>query len=159
MATAASLPRIDEHAIAVGAAAPAVWDAVLHVLEPPSASARAAAVARALGCADTAPRGPRPLTAGSAFPGFHVTAMDPPRELTLAGSHRFSRYALIFRLDELAPGRIQLRAETRAEFPGLTGAAYRALVIGSRGHVLAVRRLLAAIKRRAERTGTVRAAG
>lgn len=80
--------------------------------------------------------------------------MDAPRELELAGSHRFSRYALIFRLHELAPGQVQVRAETRAEFPGPPGAVYRALVIGTRGHVLAVRRLLAAIKRRAEHTGT-----
>jgi hypothetical protein len=159
MVTTASLPRIDEHAIAVGAAGPAVWDAVLHIAEHSFSAPRAAAVARALGCRDTAPRGPRPLTAGSAFPGFHVAAADAPRELELAGSHRFSRYALIFRLDELAPGQIQLRAETRAEFPGLHGAVYRALVIGTRGHVLVVQRMLAAVKRRAERAGTVRAAG
>ena len=34
----------------------------------------------------------------------------------------------------------RLRAETRAEFPGARGRAYRALVIDSRFHVLAVRR-------------------
>lgn len=159
MVTAGSLPRIDEHAIAVGAPGQAVWDAVLHVVERLFAAPRAAAVARALGCRDTAPCGPRPVTAGSAFPGFHVAAVDAPRELELAGSHRFSRYALIFRLDELSAGRVQLRAETRAQFPGLQGAVYRALVIGTRGHVLMVRRLLTAIKRRAERSETVRAAG
>jgi hypothetical protein len=43
-----------------------------------------------------------------------------------------------------------VRAETRAAFPGLQGRAYRALVIGTRGHVLAVRRLLRAVKARAE---------
>ena len=150
MARTAGIPRVDEHAIAVGAAAPVVWDAVLQVVERSFCGPRVTAVARALGCRDTAASGPRPLAAGSVFPGFHVAAADAPRELELAGSHRFSRYALIFRVDELAPGQIQLRAETRADFPGLHGAVYRALVIGTRGHVLAVRRLLAAVKRRAE---------
>jgi hypothetical protein len=151
MVTAGSLPRIDEHATTVGAPAPVVWDALLHTMERLVGSPRSTAVARALGCHDDAPAGPRPLAAGSAFPGFHVAAADAPRELRLAGSHRFSRYALTFRLDELSAGRVQLRAETRAEFPGLRGRAYRALVIGTRGHVLAVGRLLAAVKRRAER--------
>jgi hypothetical protein len=159
MVTADSLPRIDEHAIAVGAAAPVVWDALLQVVERSFGAPRGAGVVvRVLGCRDAAPRGPRPLAAGSAVPGFHVIAADAPRRLELAGSHWFSRYALIFRLDELAPGQVQLRAETRAEFPGRRGALYRTLVIGTRGHVLAVRRLLAAVKRRAERTGTVGAA-
>ena len=72
-------------------------------------------------------------------------------ELALAGAHRFSRYALSFRIDSLGSRRSRLRAETRAEFPGLKGGAYRALVIGSRGHVLITRRLLGAVKRRAER--------
>jgi hypothetical protein len=151
MAATAPLPRVDEHAIVVGAAAPVLWDAMLQVLERSSSRPRATAVARALGCRDTAASGPRPLAAGSAFPGFHVAAADAPRELQLAGSHRFSRYALIFRLGELGSGQVQLCAETRAEFPGPHGAVYRALVIGTGGHVLAVRRLLAAVKRRAER--------
>jgi hypothetical protein len=47
--------------------------------------------------------------------------------------------------------RTRLRAETRAELPGLAGGVYRALVVRSRVHVLATRRLLAAVKRNAER--------
>jgi hypothetical protein len=43
-----------------------------------------------------------------------------------------------------------LRAESRATFPGLAGAAYRLLVVRSGGHVVAVRRLLSAVRRRAE---------
>ncbi len=104
-----------------------------------------------LGCEDTAPSGPRPLAVGSAFPGFHVEAAEPERELTLAGRHRFSTYLLSFRLEEAGAGRTRLVAETRAAFPGLKGSAYRALVIGTRVHVLVARRLLTAIKRRAER--------
>jgi hypothetical protein len=78
----------------------------------------------------------------------------PPRHrsrLALAGSHRFSSYALIFRLDELGDGRTRVSAETRAEFPDLKGAIYKALVIGTRMHVLATRRILGGVKRRAER--------
>lgn len=54
-----------------------------------------------------------PLAEGSVFAGFRVVAAVPGRELVLQGSHRFSTYALVFRLDELAPGRSRLRAETR----------------------------------------------
>jgi hypothetical protein len=80
-----------------------------------------------------------------------VARSEAPVELALEGSHRFSRYALILRIDDLG-GRSRLRAETRAEFPGPHGRVYRALVIGTRGHVLMVRRILGAVKRRAEHT-------
>jgi hypothetical protein len=145
------LPHVDEHSVAIGAAPLVVWDVILRVVEQSFTSSATAVIARALGCRDVDAYGPRPLAVGSAFPGFHVVAADAPRELELAGSHRFSRYALIFRLDELVDGRVQLRAETRAEFPGVLGTIYRAMVIGTGGHVLGVKRLLAAAKRLAER--------
>jgi hypothetical protein len=107
---------------------------------------------RALGCDEVEvndlPGAPLP---GSTIVGFRVERARPPAELALAGRHRFSRYALVFRIDDLPGGTACLRAESRAEFPGAAGRAYRLLVIGSRGHVLAVRRMLAAVKRRAER--------
>ena len=146
-----NLPHVDEHSVAIGAAPLVVWDATLSIVEQSFASSPTAVVARALGCRDVHACGPRPLAVGSAFPGFHVVAADAPRELELAGCHRFSSYALIFRLDELVNGRVQLRAETRAEFPGVLGRIYRAMVIGTGGHVLGVKRLLAAAKRWAER--------
>jgi hypothetical protein len=71
--------------------------------------------------------------------------------LALEGRHRFSRYALTFRIDDLGDGASRLRAETRAEFPGARGSVYRALVIGTRGHTLATRRMLNSVGRRAER--------
>lgn len=142
------LPFVDEHSSEIAAGPEAVWEALLRVTERSFGSARTGRVARLLGCADTTASGPRPLAAGSAFPGFHVDAAERPRELALAGSHRFSDYALTFRLDRLGEGRTRLRAETRAVFPGLKGAVYRALVIGSRGHVLLTRRLLGAVQRR-----------
>jgi hypothetical protein len=145
------LPQVDEHSVEIAAAPEAVWNSLLKVVEGSFGSPATGRAARLLGCADASASGPRPLAAGSAFPGFHVEAAEPRGELALAGSHRFSDYALIFRLDELDDRRTRLRAETRAAFPGLKGAAYRTLVIGSRGHVLVTRRLLGAVKQRAER--------
>lgn len=146
------LPHIDEHSVQIAAGAEAVWEALLRVVEGSFASSATRRVAHLLGCADVEPLGPRPLATGSAFPGFHVKAAERPSELALGGSHRFSVYALIFRLDDLGATHTRLRAETRAEFPGLKGSIYRALVIGTRGHVLATRRMLGAVKQHAERT-------
>jgi len=145
------LPHIDEHSIDIDSDAKVIWHALLEVVERSMRGNAAGRGARLLGCADVAASGPRPLAEGSTFPGFHVITASPGRELYLEGSHRFSRYALIFRLDELGAAQTRLRAETRAAFPGVSGKVYRALVIGTRGHVVAVRRMLRATKRRAER--------
>lgn len=145
------LPHIDEHALVIDAGRDATWTALLRVVEGTVSAAGAPRFARILGCADTEAAGPRPLAVGSAVPGFHVAAATEPAELALAGSHRFSDYALIFRLEELDGGRTRVRAETRAEFPHLKGAIYRGLVIGTRMHVLATRRILTGVKRNAER--------
>jgi hypothetical protein len=136
-AAIAALPYVDEHACEVSAGAAQTWEALLATVERSFGGAGVARAARLLGCEDEN--------------GFHVARSEPERELALAGRHRFSRYALTFRVDSPAPGRSRVRAETRAEFPGLHGAVYRALVIGTRGHVLATRRILGAAKRRAER--------
>jgi len=146
------LPHVDEHAFVIGASREKTWEALLHVVEATVSAPGAPRYARLVGCADTEASGPRPLAEGSAFPGFHVAAAVAPAELALAGSHRFSDYALIFRLEELEGARTLVRAETRAEFPRLEGAVYRALVIGTRMHVLATRRMLAGVKRNAERS-------
>ena len=69
------------------------------------------------------------------------------------GEHRFSRYALIFRITETLAGPVRLRAETRAEFPGAGGASTAALVIGTRGHVVAAHSILRR-PRAAERADT-----
>jgi hypothetical protein len=145
------LPHIDEHATEIAADPEATWEALVRVVEGSFGSASTARVARLLGCADVAASGPRPLAAGSVLPGFHVEAAEQQRLLALAGRHRFSGYALIFRLEPGAEGHTRLRAETRAEFPGLKGSAYRALVIGTGGHVVVTRRLLSATGKRAVR--------
>jgi hypothetical protein len=145
------LPHIDEHALVVEAGRDATWTALARVVEGTVSAGGAPRFARILGCADTEATGPRPLTTGSALPGFHVDSAERPAELALAGSHRFSDYALIFRLEQLGEGSTRVRAETRAEFPHLKGAIYKGLVIGTRMHVLATRRILAGVKRNAER--------
>jgi hypothetical protein len=151
MSVAADLPHVDEHSVSIAAPRDTTWDALLRVVERSFASGASPPGARLLGCADTEASGPRPLDVGSALPGFHVETAQRPRELALVGSHRFSAYALIFRLVERDDNGTRLRAETRAAFPGLKGRAYRAAVIGTRLHVLVTRRLLAAVKQSAER--------
>lgn len=147
------LPFVDELDTMIGAGPDAVWEALLGVMERSLSSAGAARGVRLLHSADSTASGPRPLVIGSTLPGFHVNAAERPRELALAGEHRFSTYALNFRLDGRDDGRTHLLAETRAAFPGPKGSAYRALVIGTRAHVVVTRRLLGAVKRRAELPG------
>jgi hypothetical protein len=144
------LPALDEHAVEIGAPPAVVWPALLAVVERTFSSPGAATYARVVGCKPVAAGGPRPLDRGSAVPGFRVTTAAPAAELRLEGRHRFSAYALIFRLDDLGAGRSRLRAESRADFPGVAGRLYRTVLLRSGGHVAGVRRLLAGVTRRSE---------
>lgn len=145
-----SLPFIDEHGVEVAARPEVVWPSLCRVAEGSFSSPAASWFAGMLGCEQTEASGPRPLVEGSAFPGFLVARAEPGSELALVGRHRYSDYALVFRLAG-EDGTTRLRAETRARFPGASGRLYRAAVIGTRGHVVVTMRLLAAVKRRAER--------
>ncbi len=145
------LPLIDEHRTDVAAGVDDVWSVLLDTLDRTGCRPAVAGFTTLVGCAHRQSSGPRPLAEGSTIPGFRVAAAAPGAALRLEGSHRFARYALIFHLDHLGAGRSRLRAESRADFPGLTGRAYRVLVVGTRGHVFAVRRLLAGIRRESER--------
>jgi hypothetical protein len=145
-----ALPFLDEHGVEIAAPPEVVWDSLCRVAEGSFSSPFAARFARWVGCEETGASGPRPLVEGSAFPGFTVARAAPRSELALAGRHRYSEYALVFHL-AAGDSRTRLRAETRARFPGAAGRLYRAAVIGTRGHVLVTMRLLAAVKRRAER--------
>jgi hypothetical protein len=149
----APLPFVDEHTVIVAADAARVWSTLSRVVDRSFSGAGKVLFARVLGCADLASsdRG-APLAQGSTRPGFHVCTAIPGRELSLEGRHRFSRYALNFHIEELEDDRTRVSAETRAEFPKLHGRAYRALVIGTGGHVLVVHHMLAAVKRAAERS-------
>lgn len=143
------LPYIDEHAIEVGASPERTWDAVGAVMGGGLPSPVVRAGARMLGCRDVAVRGDG-LVAGSTFPGWRVAEVSRPELLVYEGRHRFSRYMLTYRIDPLGPCRSRVRAETRAAFPGPVGSAYRTIVIGTRMHVVALRRMLGSIRRRAE---------
>ena len=144
------LPHIDEHATVIEAAPGEVWRALGRVVGS-AFGRRARAEGAALGVRPLDRRGD-PLTTGAALCGFRVVGTVSARELVLEGEHRFSRYALVFRIDPLADGdRVRLRAETRARFPGARGRLYRALVIGTGGHAAVVRRVLRRTKAHAER--------
>jgi hypothetical protein len=144
------LPFVDQHEETIAADRDAVWQALLSTLDQTLSRRGAAAYARAVRSSDPAASGPRPLAVGSTLPGFRVTTATPGSELVLEGRHLFSAYAMILRLDPVGTGRCRLRAETRATFAGPQGAVYRTLVIGTRGHALAMRRLLQGVRRRAE---------
>lgn len=142
------LPFLDEHTTAISAGVDDVWGALVETLDRTFSRVGTVGYARIVGCTDRTASGPRPLAEGSTVPGFRVVAAVPGAELVLAGRHRFSSYAVIFRLERLGSERSRLRAEGRATFPGSAGAVYRLLVIGTGGHVIAMRRLLADITRR-----------
>ncbi|HTA13973.1 MAG TPA: hypothetical protein VK781_03860 [Solirubrobacteraceae bacterium] len=144
------LPYIDEHSIQIDTTAERVWGALISVLRTDLGRPARAPLTRALGVTPGEMRGAWGPTVvlGDTLPGFAVADVDAPRRLALRGHHRFSRYALTFELTGTESG-CGLRARTSAEFPGLTGGAYRALVIGTRAHRLIVRRLLFNVARRA----------
>jgi hypothetical protein len=143
------LPYIDEQARDIAASPDQAWLGLVEVIGrlwahlPPG-------LAVAWGLQPRSRRGhwKTGVDAGDAIPGFAVATCQSPRLLVLEGRHRFSEYELRFELEE-ARGGTTVRAKTFAAFPGLRGAAYRALVIGSRGHRVAVRGMLSRIARSA----------
>jgi hypothetical protein len=144
------LPYLDEHTTVIAATVDQVWAGLLETLDRAFSRSGAARYARAVGCADVGVAGPRPLDEGSSMPGFEVVTAVPPSLLVLAGRHRFSTYGLTFRIEALGERRSRLRAESRATFPALAGRVYRTLVVGTRGHVVIMRRVLSSVRRAAE---------
>jgi hypothetical protein len=145
------LPYIDEHSIRIGATREGVWSALASVLRSDLGGSTPGLLARMLGVVPARSRGDwrGTLQLGDTLPGFAVAEVRFPERLALCGEHRFSRYALVFELDASDGARCTLRAQTWAEFPGGAGRAYRALVIGTRGHRVVVRRMLRRVARRA----------
>ena len=127
-------PYVDEHEIVVRAPRERVWAALTSYVDGVLATGRSSVVTRLLGAVP-----------GS---GFGESSRADGDRLELIGRHRFSQYRLVFSLHD-ASGATRLRATTYAAFPGLHGRTYRALVIGTRLHVLATRRMLDAVARRA----------
>jgi hypothetical protein len=143
------LPHVDEHAVQVRADPDQVWQAVLETFRR-SGSGPVRLLVGVLGAEPSTASGWDGDSArGATVPGFAVTAAERPRLVVLRGRHRFSEYAIVVRIDPAGEGS-RCRLESRATFRGPRGAAYRLLVVGTRGHVIAVRRLLRSIKRRAQ---------
>jgi Protein of unknown function (DUF2867) len=110
------LSYIDEHAITVDANRAETWSALLRVM-----------------CRD--PHDPSTVPMG-----FALEEARRPERLALHGHHPFASYRWVFDLDPLdASDRTRVRSATWAHFPGVHGKIYRALVIGTGGHRVAVR--------------------
>ncbi|CAM3255731.1 DUF2867 domain-containing protein [Mycobacterium colombiense] len=113
------LPYIDEHAITIDANRDDTWAALLRVM-----------------CRD--PHDPTTVPFG-----FALDEARPAARFALKGRHWFAVYRWVFELDALdGAARTRLRAATWADFPGVHGKAYRALVIGTGGHRVVVRHTL-----------------
>ncbi len=126
------LPFVDEHRTTVEAPVEVVWRGLRTYVERLLGATDGSLVTRLLGTRPSA--------------GFEVSAEVPEERLVLSGRHRFSRYALVFEVDPAGEQTV-LRALTYAVFPGPQGRVYRMLVIGSRAHVVATRRMLASIRK------------
>ncbi|MBW9205936.1 hypothetical protein KV097_08250 [Mumia sp. zg.B17] len=144
--TVEDLPLIDEHALTIARPRQQVWTALEAFVHRSLLSAADGAMARLLG---TDPPG-----------GFAVDDVVTGERLDLAGRHRFSVYRLVFRLADApladaplaevpaadAPA-TRLSARSYAVFPGVRGAVYETMVIRTRFHVLATRRMLRQVRR------------
>lgn len=145
------LPPIDEHYIEIEAPAEVAYAALFPAIESAFGGRFAQGYCERVDALETEARGDLHHPGGT-LPGFTVTRAIAPVMLALAGEHRFAKYAIVFRIDLLPGQRSCVRLETRAQFAPGRGRLYKAAVIGSRGHVLGVRRMLRSIKRRAERS-------
>jgi hypothetical protein len=128
-------PYVDDHDVLVSAPRDRVWTALESYVDEVLATGRATLLTRLLG---TSPAS-----------GFGVASRVAPQRIELTGRHHFSRYRLVFSLLDASEAATTLRATTYAAFSGPHGAAYRLMVIGSRAHVLATRRMLASVAARA----------
>jgi hypothetical protein len=71
--------------------------------------------------------------------GFVLDEARPAERFALKGRHPFAVYRWVFELDQAGPDHTRLHATTWADFPGLHGKVYRALVIGTGVHRVVVR--------------------
>jgi hypothetical protein len=148
----ADLPYIDEHAKEIDASPQQVWRALLFTLGHGFPKLPGWLIT-AWGLEQSTRTGnwDEKVSVGDAVPGFTVAEAAPAQLLALKGCHRFADYELRFEFRRAGSGATRLTAITSAAFPGLMGRLYRALVIGSGGHRVAVRRLLTSVERRSRR--------
>ena len=143
------LPPIDEHYIDVEAPAEATFAALFPTLESALGGKFAHSYCERIGAMETEAHGDLHHPGGT-LPRFTVTRAIAPVMLAMTGEHRYAKYAVVFRIDLLPGQRSRVRLETRADFCSGRGKLYKAAVLGTRGHILIVNRMLRSIKRRAE---------
>ncbi|HEY1907293.1 MAG TPA: hypothetical protein VGG91_14700 [Myxococcaceae bacterium] len=138
------LPFLDEHRERFDVPADVAWTALVGILRRRMGGA--GSLARVLGCDPVEGTPGFSGRVGETLPGFRVVDSEPGRRLALRGQHRFARYALTFLIDGG-----ELCARSEAEFPGVHGRLYRALLMGTGGHRLVTRGLLRQVARAAGR--------
>ncbi len=126
------LPYLDQHALRIDAPRRQVWIALQRYTEAMLRSVEHNPLLVLLG--------PNPRA------GFEVAERIEQQRLSLAGRHRFSRYRLVFELSDAPGGATRVQARSYAAFPGILGRGYRALVVGTRLHVVATNHLLRGIR-------------
>lgn len=136
------LPFIDEFERSIDAAPAAVFLAICRRIGGTFVGPLGQAFTALLGCAYRGSSFTTPPMEGQEVNGFRVARVDAPRALVLEGRHRFASYRLSFFVDPRQGGGSSLRARTDAVFPGVLGAAYRLLVIGSGAHARIVQKML-----------------
>jgi hypothetical protein len=127
-----SLPLLDQHTATFQASQPAVWQAVRRYARG-LVHADHAVLGRILG---TEPRS-----------GFDLAEEVEGERVALTGRHRFARYRLVFELEAEAGDATRLSILSFAAFPGARGRLYRGLLMGTGGHVVAVRHMIRTIRR------------
>lgn len=127
-----SLPLLDRHSATLQASQSAVWKAARQYACGLTQSDHVL-LARVLG---TEPKS-----------GFELARLVEGECLALTGRHRFARYRLVFELDAEPSNATKLSVLSFAAFPGARGRLYRGLLMGTGGHVLAVRHMLRTIQR------------
>ena len=115
------IPVIDVHSVEIMAPEERAWQGLINFLARFGSDTTTRALVTMLGCAPRRTSG-LPGVVGSTVPGFEVVQCQPPFSLHLMGGHRFSNYALIFRIEPLGKGRSRVHAESRALFPGSTSS-------------------------------------
>jgi len=134
-----SLPLLDKHSATVHASQSVAWRAVRRY-------------ACGLAQADHVVLGP--ILGTEPRSGFELAEEVEGERLALTGRHRFARYRLVFELNAEPSNAttLTLSVLSFAAFPGARGRLYRGLLMGTRGHVLAVRHMLRTIQRQVDGT-------
>lgn len=146
------LPFVDAWSIDIEAPPRVVWESLLASVPGARPGWVTRVWAAAWGADPVESNGLSAHVLGAERPGFTVSEVVPLVTYALAGTHRYARYQLVFRLTQLGGGRTRLTAETFASFPGTAGRLYRMLLITTQTHALAMWIIVRVLRQRAERS-------